>query len=405
MLILLLCSQACQESRTEQLQDRAETKPAEVSFMLPELLVDHEQIATRTALTEDYKAFWSSNDVIGIFPQEGSPIAYSITSDAGSSKVIFDGGGWKLRANTEYYAFYPFAPDVNMDLKHVPYSVEGQVQSINGAAVFDGFDCLAAKGTTNEQNGVAFKFHRLCCLVKVIARPCAGTYNELRVEAGSKIIPVSAEYDVTSDACAFTNIEYSDKFSVSLKNLKVSGEEDLVIYFAGIPQDWHDNTLTFSLVDSEGNVFTCDKAINKSIEANSLVTCDITDAEKDIEASFLNCSVYGMYSLSPSFAPFIQYESGKDSYAFKRVWDSCSFRIMNYSSDHYKFFELDVSMPESPDKPEEAVVLYQNTGFRSRCGDIRTIEMGVTAVQHSENGDVWYISDDGKYGFIIKEED
>ena len=51
---------------------------------------------------------WAANDTVGVFPNEGIQTCFPMISGVGTKNATFDGGGWALRSNYSYSAYYPF---------------------------------------------------------------------------------------------------------------------------------------------------------------------------------------------------------------------------------------------------------------------------------------------------------
>ena len=85
-----------------------------ITVTLPQIEGEEELATTRTEFlmdTEGVKAHWVEGDVIGIFPAEGDQVGFPITDGIEGNKAIFDGGGWGLKANYMYAAYFPYNKD------------------------------------------------------------------------------------------------------------------------------------------------------------------------------------------------------------------------------------------------------------------------------------------------------
>lgn len=91
---------------------------------------------TRTTITKDPNNktvfVWSSTDEIGIFPNEGNQVGFSMADGAGSSSAVFTGGGWGLKTSSTYAAYYPLIGEFYLDKTAIPMKYSGQVQKGNG---------------------------------------------------------------------------------------------------------------------------------------------------------------------------------------------------------------------------------------------------------------------------------
>ena len=105
---------------------------------------------------------WAAGDTLGIFPNKGGQVEFPITSQESSTSATFDGGGWALRNNASYAAYYPFNRwNCFQDNKTIIMDYSGQVQNGNGSfAHLSAYDFLASAKTTPENNMVTFQMDR-----------------------------------------------------------------------------------------------------------------------------------------------------------------------------------------------------------------------------------------------------
>ena len=135
---------------------------------------------SRTNVTTDFQITWNEKDTIGIFPSEGDQINFSMSGNANSLKTTFTGGGWALKGNSTYYAYYPFSRNnyMNKDAKdNIRMSLKGQTQiGINSASHIGDYDYMAAIGEVPSSGKVDFAFnHLVTFLFFDVALPVSGT--------------------------------------------------------------------------------------------------------------------------------------------------------------------------------------------------------------------------------------
>ena len=67
--------------------------------------------ATRGSFSGNY-FLWAEGDKIGIVPNSGSQIYFTVNNGAGTSTASFDGGDWAMKSTGTFYAYFPLYPDI-----------------------------------------------------------------------------------------------------------------------------------------------------------------------------------------------------------------------------------------------------------------------------------------------------
>lgn len=201
---------------------------------------------------------WSEDDVVGIFPETGSQLYFSMAEGAGKSNAVFDGGGWAMKKTAKYYSYFPFHPDFYMDKEAVPMSFVGQVQHGNGNqnhADLGSYNYMVAEGSY-ENGAMSFKYERLAALFRFRIPVQAGTYTSLRVIAGTKCIASEATFNALEIDYALNDPIYTDKVMLGLKNLSLASDGTLVGWMMLPPFNILNDQLTIELTKSDGTVVT-----------------------------------------------------------------------------------------------------------------------------------------------------
>ena len=122
---------------------------------------------TRTAYSDGdggIKVTWAVGDTIGIFPNEGGQVEFPIQAGTESNEATFDGGGWALKSNSIYAAYYPYR-NANGDYgnQKIQLKYTGQKQAANGNTEHLGkYDYQATGGVqTNSSGYLNFQFKHL----------------------------------------------------------------------------------------------------------------------------------------------------------------------------------------------------------------------------------------------------
>ena len=87
-----------------------------VTMEIPPVSFDDDDPMTKINLDLNSLNFlWAAKDSVGIFPDLGSQIYFSMAEGVGQSVATFDGGGWALKKGSSYYSYFPFVADFYID--------------------------------------------------------------------------------------------------------------------------------------------------------------------------------------------------------------------------------------------------------------------------------------------------
>ena len=199
--------------------------------------------SSRTSLTisnEGAEFSWSANDTVGIFPNEGTQVGFSMAAGAGTKTASFDGGGWSLKSASTYAAYYPLRGEFYLDKRAIPLDYTGQTQTGNASTAHLGaYDYMGAVAKTPEEGRVTFDFQHLGALVQLsipLEEACSLDSVVLHTDDASFV--TEGSLDLTSSSLAMTAKENSKDFSVSLKDLSFSEpNQTATVYFMLSPVD------------------------------------------------------------------------------------------------------------------------------------------------------------------------
>ena len=198
---------------------------------------------------------WDASDMIGIFPDEGNQVGFSMKDGAGQTSAKFTGGGWGLKTSSKYAAYYPLIHDFDLDRTQIPLDFTGQVQTGNGTIAHLGaYDYMAAPAAEPLGNTVNFAFKGLSTLIHLkITMPKAGTYKKVFLETDGKFI-TKGKLNLEEDS--FTATETSNVVELKLNDLAIESEGGLLdTYMMIAPVDLSENTLTAIVVDESGTEY------------------------------------------------------------------------------------------------------------------------------------------------------
>ena len=170
-----------------------------VEFIIPSFVDEGQDIQTKTVLTSQ-GFVWAEKDTVGIFPSKGNQIYYEMSSGAGSSSAVFDGGGWALKDEYIYSSYYPLKGDFYLDRKSIPvtYSTEVSQCGNNNSEHLGANAFMFAPETTVSNGKVTFKYWQLGSVLKPRVTLPAGTYTKLVLSTEAPIFVVSGKYDLTT---------------------------------------------------------------------------------------------------------------------------------------------------------------------------------------------------------------
>ena len=258
-----------------------------VSMILPQIEILEDDPLTKMTVnvqSSPVAYLWSEKDTVGIFPDKGSQIYFSMADGVGTSKVSFDGGGWALKKNSSYYSYFPFVPDFYIRKDAIPINFEGQSQLGNAdpnVADVGRYCYMAAAGDSDPGTGnLTFKYERLGVISRFQIPVDADTYTSLTIRPGSSVLAYKGTYNATEIDQTIHNASYSDELSLALEEVTFTEPAVLVAFMMLPPFDIKGKQLTVDLTKSDGTVVTS-SAFGKNYALGTA------------QGSSMNFSVYG----------------------------------------------------------------------------------------------------------------
>ncbi|MCQ2185413.1 MAG: BspA family leucine-rich repeat surface protein [Bacteroidales bacterium] len=224
-------------------------------FEEPRALVDIESVTmtahnfiledggTKTAITlgsDGLNFSWSSNDVVGVFPNNGKgtqvkfPISDGeVEGGSSTSNANFTGNGWAVMKAENYSSYYPFVPDMDLDMTAIPVSYIGQVQVGNGTTGhLTGYDYMLTTPTEPSANGnIGFDFKHLGVILQFqMVVPKVAEYTSLSLTCEGKPFISCGTIDITSGGePSITATEWCDEFEIALENFATTEPNQRVV--------------------------------------------------------------------------------------------------------------------------------------------------------------------------------
>lgn len=199
---------------------------------------------------------WVVGDTLGIFPNKGNQVEFPISSSEGSS-ASFDGGGWALRNESSYAAYYPFSVwNYHRDNEKIMLDYSGQVQDGNGSfSHLSAYDFLASVQTTPLNGSVTFNMERQGSILYIdIVVPEPETITSLTVSCDEAIFVEKAYLDISGSSPVVTPVETVETLTLSFTNtVTTTANETVRAYMAVQPLDFSDKVVTATLVTESGS--------------------------------------------------------------------------------------------------------------------------------------------------------
>lgn len=258
-LLVLAVSCTLPDKAGPEFQDNSE-KFRSVIMVMPQSGFEDSEPSTKNVavIGNEVDFVWSVTDSVGIFPDAGSQIYFSMASGAGQVSAAFDGGGWALKKSSEYFSYFPFIPDFYIDKEAIPLSYLGQKQVGNAQenrADIGNYGYMVAKGVADEETGsLYFNYERLGNLFRVKIPVLPGKYKSLKVRTDDDVLVQKGTYNAVDLGLEVDNPLYADSLTLELENVTFSQPGTLVAFIMMAPFNYLNRQLTFELTDSEGNV-------------------------------------------------------------------------------------------------------------------------------------------------------
>ena len=283
-LLLSICMGACSTDNVENenlfKEDNEITKIIAVS---PQL--DWDKVDSRTVITmgnhPNGKIVWGEKDTIGIYPNSGDQLSFPIVEGVGTSKCVFNGGGWALKADSTYTAYSPFNRSYYYkDKRELPISMLGQKQVGNNNSTHLGkYDIQAAIGNKPTNGSLTFALKRKVAFVRFdLTAPKAATWKSITLESDAHF-PIEATMDLSKETPTLTTTSSSNSVTLELEDVNTDDSLHIVAYMAFLPVDITNKSLSIKLTDNEGNEYSSDASViydRTNFEANGIrwITAD-----------------------------------------------------------------------------------------------------------------------------------
>ena len=174
---------------------------------------------------------WSAKDTVGIFPDKGDQVSFPIEEGAGTGTAVFNGGGWALKSQSTYVAYYPYNYD-NRTGEAIPMTYEGQIQVGNdNLDNLTKCDYIVSSISTPSNGEASFQFKHMGALARfVLTVPEAATLTEFTLSSEDEVFPVGQTMNVRTNPVAITNKKMSKTISMSISGISASAGSTVTLY-------------------------------------------------------------------------------------------------------------------------------------------------------------------------------
>ena len=212
-----------------------------------------------TLENDKLKFSWTEGDKIGVYPSNGTQIAFAIKSGAGGNTAKFDGGSWALRETEAYAAYYPYdennATRKNTQLR---FSYEGQCQTGNASLAHLGaYDWMATQATQAVDKELNFQFKHLNCVAQLrLSIPAVATFHSLTIRCDEDIFTKVANLDLSGTNFVYSATETTSQLQMELKDISTtSDKKDLILYMTLPPVDMMGKSVAVVLHSTNNKVY------------------------------------------------------------------------------------------------------------------------------------------------------
>ena len=255
-LSILGCSVFLHSCRSELSEGSLSGEAGELTFTASDFKYAPSSRTSLTVSNDGVKFSWSTNDTVGIFPDKGTQVSFSMEAGAGTKTASFDGGGWSLKPASTYAAYYPLRGEFYLDKCAIPLDYTGQTQTGNAStAHLSAYDYMGAVARTPDNGNVIFDFKHIGALVQLnipLTEVCELTTVFLRMVDASFI--AKASLDLSSPSLTVTSLEQTHDYKICLKDMSFTKpNQTATVYFFLSPVDLSGKNIEVT-VSRDGNL-------------------------------------------------------------------------------------------------------------------------------------------------------
>ncbi|MBQ0020511.1 MAG: fimbrillin family protein [Bacteroidales bacterium] len=212
--------------------------------------------ATRAQFSSTLSDFtWVNGDQIGLHHLGTAAeqcSAFTIL-EGGKNKASFVNDYFSLKANTLYYAIFPYNRDSKV--KSYPLDYVGQKQLTNGGTEHIGQrNYMAAEFTTDDNRSASFTFSNISAILRItFVAPKDATYKRVLVASDGTSIVREATYDMTTHE--ITPTRQSSVIALLLDNIEIKKGDTFTANLLMAPQNLSEAKLTITVEYTDGGTY------------------------------------------------------------------------------------------------------------------------------------------------------
>lgn len=207
----------------------------------------------------NYQFHWADGDEVGIFPERGTQVSFAMSDDEGGASAVFDGGGWRLKKDMHYAAYYPLQPEFYLDPTNIPLDLTQLVQKGNGMQSSDRpavMSILYSSACMPDSKGhLEFMLHHVVSVLHFrINVPKSGGYTAVRLVTDGDFV-TKANLNCFAEVNNVTPQATAHELTLQLKDVSVSHIGDdtyLDVFFPFIPVNLSGKTLCVEVQYANG---------------------------------------------------------------------------------------------------------------------------------------------------------
>lgn len=236
---------------------------------------------TRTNISDGTNFVWSGNDTVGIYPNEGGQVFFSLNGGEGAQYASFNGGGWAFKSSARYYAYFPFNGDIYLKRDSIPVSYRWQRQNgINTTDHIGPYDFMFTAATLATDDALSFEFMHLNCIIRPRLTLPAGTYTKLSLIIDEPLFTTEGYYSLVDEHPSIVGTKFSNQLDLMLDNVSLSQTTQFLTYVMSAPLDITGKSIRIVVYDNLGNQYSYNKTPSFEYTAGKICGLTCTDYEK-----------------------------------------------------------------------------------------------------------------------------
>lgn len=237
---------------------------------------------------------WSLGDKLGVFPDQGNQVSFTIDNNqAGQLTAVFDGGGWALKPSHSYSVYFPYIKDASLRNNNIPMDYTGQTQDGPGNYYHLGkYDYLASDAKTPTQGNLKFTMNHMgAVLILKLKVEQPAKFTKCVLAANNEVFTEKATLDISGATPVISSVEKSKEMTLLLQHVETkSANEDLYLSMMVYPTDLSNETLHVYLYQTDGTFISATINNPRNIEQGKpyQLTADMPASSSNISTDIIS---------------------------------------------------------------------------------------------------------------------